>query len=347
MKAAYLTGKQKIEILETEKPKIERPIDVLIKIKSVGVCGSDRHYFIDGNIGRQVIKYPHIIGHECAGMVEEVGSAVTEVKVGDRVAVDPAIACGKCYYCIHGQQNFCLNLVFLSVPGEIEGCMKEYLVMPQENAILLDSRLSFEDGAMLEPLGICLYAVEQYGVSGGDAVAILGSGPIGLLTMQTAKACGASTAFATDRVSERVDMARRLGADYSGNPDETDVVGEIMERTAGFGVDVAFECAGEQETMDQCIEIAKKGGAIVVIGIHSPEVILNVNSEQIRRKGLTIKGIRRQVHQMEPAMRMVAAGQIDVRTMVTHRAPLERSDEIYEKIAYYKDGAVKAMINLG
>ena len=140
MKTACLTGKRKIEIIEMEKPRISDSGEVLIKIKSAGVCGSDRHYFVDGRIGFKVVQYPFPVGHECAGVIEEVGSAVKTVKPGDRVAVEPSLVCGKCHYCVRGMWNLCDELLFLGNPGQLEGCMKEYIVMPLRAGKNVDGR---------------------------------------------------------------------------------------------------------------------------------------------------------------------------------------------------------------
>jgi len=345
MKAVFQVDKARLELREIDKPRIVEPGDVLIKISAVGVCGSDRHYFIDGQIGSQIVKFPHILGHECAGVIDEIGPAVTRVKPGDRVAVEPALSCQKCYYCVRGRQNLCLNLRFLGLPDELEGCMKEFMVMPERNVHPLGPALSFEDAVMLEPLAISLYGVKICNVQGGCSIAVFGCGPMGLLTMAAAKACGASLAFATEKVPERIEMARIMGADGVWNPDETDVVAEILNSTDGLGVDMAFECAGEHETLLQSMEATTRGGTVGMVGAYSPEIMAPVNTEIMRRNALNLQHVRRQVHQAEYALRMIEAGQVDVRSMVTHRFPCEQANEAYDLVSNYRDGVVKAIIN--
>jgi len=345
MKAAYLVARRKFEIRETAKPAIENDKDVLVKLRSSGVCGSDIHNYKEGRTGSLEVKFPMILGHECSAVVEEVGKAVKKVKPGDRVGIEPAVACGGCEECLTGRQNVCKKVRFLSVPGELEGCLKEYMVMPESNVIPLPEEFTFEDAVMLEPLSICAYAVNLGEVRPGDSVAVLGSGPIGLLTLEVANACGAALSFATDIIEERVEMAFRLGAAYSYNRNEADVVGEILEATNGRGVDVAFECAGEQDVIEQGLRILRPGGRFVLLGIPAASTEYTFHTDIMRRKELTVVYVRRQVHYFERAMNLAKAGKVDLRTPVTHRFPFEKTNDAYELVSTYSDGVVKAMIN--
>ncbi len=344
MRAAYLVAKRKFEIRNISEPRIKDPTDVLLKLRCSGVCGSDIHNYAEGRTGSLEVTFPMILGHECSAVVEEVGKGVTKVKPGDRVAVEPAVTCGKCEECLTGRQNICKNVQFLSVPGELEGCLKEHMVMPETNVIPIPDQLTFEDAAVLEPLSVCAYAVKLAEIKPGDHIAVLGSGPIGLLTLEVANTSGASLSFATDIVKERVEMASRLGATYSFNPNQTDVVEEILELTHGRGVDLAFECAGEQDAVTQGLEVLRPGGRLVLLGIPGAATQYAFNTDVMRRKELTAVYVRRQVHYVERGLRLVEAGRIDVRTIVTHGFPLERTNEAYELVSTYKDGVVKAMV---
>ncbi len=345
MKAAYLVAVRKFEIRDIPKPQIENDRDVLVKLRSSGVCGSDIHNYKEGKTGSLEVKFPMILGHECSAVVQEVGSGVTTVKPGDRVAVEPAVSCGHCEQCVTGRQNLCQGVRFLSVPDELEGCLKEFMVVPELNVIPLPDDVTFEDAAMLEPLSICAYSVKLGQLQPGDSVAVLGSGPIGLLTLEVASAAGAALTFATDIVKERVEMASRLGATYAFDRNETDVVREILERTDGRGVDVVFECAGEQDVIDQGMKILRPGGRFVLIGIPPGEPRYSLHTDLWRRKELTVVYVRRQVHYVERALHLVEAGKVDVRTPVTHRFPLEKTNDAYDLVSTYKDGVVKAMVN--
>ncbi len=345
MKAAYLVAKRRFEIREVPEPKMQNDSDVLLNVRASGVCGSDLHNYKEGKTGCLEVEFPMILGHECSAVVEKVGSAVTKVKPGDRVAIEPAVSCGQCEECLKGRQNLCENIRFLSLPGDLEGCLKERMVMPETNVIPLPDDFTFEDGVMLEPLSICAHAGTLAELKPGDSVAILGSGPIGLLTLEVANVSGAVLSFATDIVKERAEMAASLGATYSFDPNETDVVREILEATDGRGVDVAFECAGEQDTVNQGLEILRPGGRFLLLGIPGGAPQYSFDTDMMRRKELTIVFVRRQVHCFEKAINLVKAARIDVRTPVTHRFPLEKTNDAYELVSTYRDGVVKAIIN--
>ncbi|NQT83956.1 alcohol dehydrogenase catalytic domain-containing protein [bacterium] len=346
MKAAYLVAREKFDIREIPEPRIENERDVLVKLCSSGVCGSDIHNYKEGRTGSLEVTFPMILGHECSAVVEKVGKAVTKVKPGDRVAIEPAVTCDRCEECLSGRQNLCKDVRFLSVPGGLEGCLKEYMVMPEANVILLPKELTFEDAVVLEPLSVCAYAVNLAQIKPGDSIAVLGSGPIGLLTLEVANTSGAALSFATDIVKERVEMALRLGATHSLNPNETDVVREILDATHGRGVDAVLECAGEQDTVNQGLEVLRAGGKFILIGIPGGATEYVLQTDIWRRKELTVVYVRRQVHYMERALNLVKAGKIDIRSLVTHRFPLEKTNDAYELVSTYKDGVVKAIINI-
>ncbi len=345
MKAAFLTGIKKFEIRDVPKPAIKNADDVLIRLKSIGVCGSDIHYYLDGKIGSQVVEFPFIIGHECSGTVEETGDEVSGVKKGERVAIDPAISCGRCEECISGRENVCKQIKFLGCPGQIEGCLKEFLIMPEKNLYPLPDGLSFEDGVMLEPLAIAVYAVMLSQLRNGETIAVLGSGPLGLLTLEAAILQGASLSFASDRVDERVDMASRFGANFSFNYNTTDVVEEILERTDGHGVDIAFECAGEQATIDQGIQILKPDGRFLLIGIPRLDKV-SFMPHLMRRKELLIQNVRRQNRTVDEAIDLAKRGKIDLKKYVTHRFTLDEVGQAYDLVSNYRGGVIKAIINL-
>jgi len=180
MKSIKLTGIGQLEMFDVPAPTINIDTDVLIKLKTVGVCGSDVHYYTTGRIGSQVVEFPFTVGHECAGVIEAVGKGVEGLKSGDRIAIDPAVSCGKCDQCKAGREHTCRKLLFLGCPGQIEGCLSEYIVMPQQCCYKIPDAMSFEEAAISEPLAIGVYAVKQSIPISGAAIGILGAGPIGL-----------------------------------------------------------------------------------------------------------------------------------------------------------------------
>jgi len=265
MKAFLLTGLRQMEMKEVPEPEIQSPHDVLIRMKAVGVCGSDIHYYLTGRIGSQVVNYPFTVGHEGAGLVEAVGSEVMRVKPGDKVAIDPAMPCGVCDQCCSGRPHTCRNLKFLGTPGQAEGCLSEYVVMPESSLFPLKPSSSFEEGAFSEPLSIGVYAVRLSRGVKGKRITILGSGPIGMSVLLSALAYGAEAVYMTDKIDERLVLAKKSGAIWTGNPDRKDVVKGILKQEP-LGTDMVFECCGQQEAMDEAVPLLKPGGKIMIIG---------------------------------------------------------------------------------
>ena len=204
----------------------------------VGVCGSDVHYYVRGKIGSQVVKYPFTVGHEGSGIVEAVGSAVTRVKPGDPIAVEPATCCHHCDQCLAGREHTCRNLTFLGCPGQVEGCLSEYIVMKEQSCFPLGDKVTLEEGALSEPLAIGVYAVKQSIPMKGVKIGILGCGPIGLSVLLPAIAQGAEKVYVTDKLDYRVELARKAGAAWGGNPLKEDVVKAVATTgTRPFGCD--------------------------------------------------------------------------------------------------------------
>ena len=345
MKSIVLTGIRKMDVIDVADPCIEQDTDVLLKIEVVGVCGSDVHYYETGRIGSQVVTFPFKVGHECTATVQAVGSAVTRVKVGEQIVVDPAISCYECDQCLSGRENTCRNLKFLGCPGQVEGCLCEYLIMPERSCYPTNGAITLEQGVLCEPFAIGVYAVQQAQMSGGGRIAILGSGPIGLSCLAAAQAEGIEAAYATDKIAERVEIAKGAGATWAGNPDNENVVEAISGQEPG-GIDVVFECAGQQETIDQAIELLRPGGKLMLIGIPREDRVSFI-IDKMRRKEITVVNVRRQNECTQAAIDLVASGKVDIDYMITHRFGLSDTKEAFDMVAGYKDGAVKALIKLG
>jgi len=344
MKAAVLTGIRQMEITDVPKPAIKNDTDVLLKIKVVGVCGSDVHYYRMGKIGSKVVQYPYLVGHECSATVEAVGKKVKHVKPGDEVAVEPAISCHKCPQCKMGRENTCLKLKFLGTPGEGNGCLCEYIVMPQENCFPTKGRFSLEQAALCEPFAIGVYVIKQSRLAQNAKIAILGSGPIGLSCLVAAKLQKAGKIYATDRRDYRVDFAKKTGATWAGNPDKCDVVKAILEREP-LGVDIVCECAGQQAAIDQAVDLLRPGGTLMLVGIPEVERV-SFAIDKIRRKEITIINDRRQNLCTEDAIGFVASGKAKIGSFATHRFELEQAKDAFDLVADYRDGVIKAMIKL-
>ncbi|MEN8203994.1 MAG: alcohol dehydrogenase catalytic domain-containing protein [Bacteroidota bacterium] len=343
MKAMKLTGIRQMEMMEVPAPGIMHDKDVLIKMKTLGVCGSDIHYYVSGKIGSQVVEYPFAVGHEGAGQVEAIGKKVTSVKPGDRIAIEPAMPCWECDQCKAGRPHTCRNLKFLGCPGQAEGSLSEYIVMPETSCVRIPDEMSYDEAAISEPLAIGVYAVKQSIPMAGARVGILGYGPIGMSVLLPALALGAKEVYVTDKIDERLNLARQSGAVLTANPDREDVVEKISTEVPGL-LDVVFECCGQQEAIDHAVELLKPGGKLMIIGI--PEFDRwTFPVDKSRHKELMIQNVRRQNEALLPALDMMAKGEINVKAMTTHRFKFEESKEAFDLVAGYMDGVMKAMID--
>jgi L-iditol 2-dehydrogenase len=306
--------------------------ETLVRVTAVGVCGSDLHWFTEGGIGDARLHHPLVLGHEFAGITPD----------GQRVAVDPAIACGKCDYCLEGNPNLCENIRFAG-HGSDDGALRDYVAWPTRLLYPLPKSLSDADGAMLEPLGVALYAVDLAGLRPGMKVGVLGCGPIGLLVVQLARISGAIQIVATDELPHRLDAARTMGASHTFQANAGLEIQEIMAVTQNRGVDVAFEVAGENEAVETAIAVSKPGGRVILAGIPAGDRT-SFTASVARRKGLTMQLVRRMKHTYPRAIRLVEKGLIDVRAVISHHFPLEKAIEAYTLAA--KREGLKIIIDL-
>ena len=343
MKAMMLTGIRQMAMRQVHEPSLVNSGDIKIRMKSVGICGSDIHYYTQGQIGSQRVIYPFTVGHEGAGEVIEIGRSVERVKPGDIVAIDPAMPCHECDQCLAGRPHTCRKLRFLGCPGQAEGCLMEFIVMPEKSCFRLTGNLNADHGSISEPLAIGVYAVKKGGAFKGLSIGILGYGPIGMSVMLAARSQSVSEIYVTDIIDERLSIATREGVVFSGNPAKENVVRNIMHKEP-LGLDVVFECCGKQEALDQAVELLKPGGKLIVVGI--PEFDLwSLSVEKTRRKEISIQFIRRQVDCVEQTLDLMKNGRIKIENMITHRFPFERTKEAFDLVADYRDGVMKAMID--
>lgn len=345
MKQVVLTGIREMEMTETSFPAIVRPNEVKIKMSTIGVCGSDIHYYAEGKIGTQVVQYPFPVGHECSGIIEEVGPEVTNVKVGDLVVVDPSVHCGHCDQCLAGRPHTCRNNKFLGCPGQLDGCLAEYIVMPDFTCFPVTGKMNPVQAALIEPLTIGVYTVKLAQIQNKAAtVGIFGAGPIGLSVLFKLIADGIEDITMIEPLEYRLNKAQEIGAKHLVNA-EFENVEDIVKSQHELLLDVAFEASGTQEAVTNAVKILKPGGKLVLVGI-PPAAQYTFNMDLMRRKELTVINVRRQNHCVEEAIELVISGKIDVEKMVTHHFTLEETPEAFEIVEGYKDGAIKAMINL-
>jgi L-iditol 2-dehydrogenase len=343
MRAMVLTGIRQMEMQNLPMPEIKNRTDVLIKMKVVGVCGSDVHYYTTGKIGSQIVQYPFPVGHEGAGEVISIGAEVTTVKPGDRIAIEPAMPCGECDQCKAGRPHTCRKLRFLGCPGQANGCLSEYIVMPENSCFPISDTMTYTEAAISEPLAIGVYAVNQSIPMEGANIGILGFGPIGMSVLLPAIAKGAQKIYVTDLVDQRLNIAKACGATWIGNPLKMDIFTEIKDKEPLL-LDVVFECCGKQEAMDQAVELLKPGGKLMVIGI--PEFDRwSFSVDLLRRKEICIQSIRRQNHSVEEALELMEKKLLNVEKMPTHRFGFAQTKAAFDLVTNYGDGVMKAMID--
>jgi L-iditol 2-dehydrogenase len=294
----------------------------LIEITAVGLCGSDLHWYEEGGIGDARITYPIVGGHEVAGIVR--GGDLD----GVRVAVDPAVPCHHCDLCVAGHPNLCRNLVFAG-HSTCDGGFQRFLAWPTARLHPLPDTLSDADGAMLEPLGVAVHAIDLGHVRLGASVAVLGCGPIGQLMIQVARAAGAARVLAADPLPHRREAALTRGADGVLDPADPSYYQRLNDFTVGLGVDVAFEIAGTDSAIDAAVEVVRPGGRVVLGGIPSAETSA-FPASAARRKGLTFSLVRRMKEVYPRATALVTGGLVDVRDLVSHRYPLTEVATAFE-----------------
>lgn len=344
MRACRIYGTRDLRFETALRPEPESG-EVLLQVASVGVCGSDVHYYLEGRIGSQVIDSPLIMGHEFSARVIELGAGVTGLTPGQLVAVEPGVSCGHCEMCQQGHPNLCCNILFCGCPSPpFQGALADYVVMPAHNCFPLPDSMNATVGALLEPLGIAIHAVDLAHLRPGSTVAVLGAGPIGLLTASVARVAGATEVYMSEPLADRRSAA--LGfANYVVDPGGGNAAAEILRLTGGRGVDVAFEAAGAPEAPQQAATVTRPGGTVIIIGI-PPDDTMTVSASTVRGKGLTIKVVRRMKHTYPRAIRLVERGIIDLAPIATHHFPLERTPEAFELVAGKSDGVLKAVIDV-
>lgn len=334
MQAAELVGAGHFQIVDLPVPQ-PGPGEVLLKVTAVGLCGSDLHSYRDGNIGGIPIPNGYILGHEFAGEVVALGEGVTNRYVGQRLAVDPAVPCEHCEFCHMGHPNLCANLIFVGTPP-YDGALREFMTHPARATDPIPDSLSAVEGALLEPLGVALHALDLAKIVMGETVAILGCGSIGLMMLQLAKMAGASRILAIDKLDYRLEMAERLGA--------TEAVQIIEGQTPDIeSVQVVLEATGSGQAMTYAVDLARPGGRVIYVGIpDTNEVVFRASTA--RRKGLTLKLSRRMKYMYHRTIPLVESKKVDLLSMVTHRFPLAETAQAFNVFSNRLDCSIKVAV---
>ena len=342
-RTAYMTARRKIEIRNEEMPS-PGPDEVLVKLEYIGICGSDIHYYEHGKIGDFVVEGDFILGHECAGTIQQVGSNVHHLQVGDRVALEPGATCGQCEYCKSGRYNLCPDVKFLATPPH-HGCLSEYIAYPANMAFKLPDQVSTREGALIEPLAVGLHAAGQGKVKLGDTVVILGTGAIGLMTILACKAFGATEIIAVDIIDKRLEFASKLGATHVINAMRDDVQDQVARLTGGKGARVVFETAGSEKTVQVTPYLVERGGTIVLVGLAAKDII-PYNFMQIMWKEANIESVFRYRNLFPVAIEAIADGKIAVSDMITHEFDFVDTGRAFDFVIDNKQDVVKAVIKV-
>lgn len=319
MREARLYGVGDIRLSRGERP-VAGPGESLVRVSAVGLCGSDLHWFAEGGIGDATLRRPLVLGHEIGGVVE--GGTLD----GQRVAIDPAVPCGRCDRCREGDANLCPTVRFAGHGGQ-DGGLREYVAWPTHLLYPVPSSFSETAAAMLEPLGVALHAFDLGHARLGHSVAVVGCGPIGLMLLQVARAAGCAPVIAVEPLEHRRLAAAALGADIVINP-PADLPGALGSAGRPGGVDVAFEMAGTDEAVGISMELARPGARVVLGGIPERDST-TFTASLARRKGLTIAMVRRMREVYPRAIHLVERGVVDIDSVVTHRFSLDESPHAF------------------
>jgi len=334
--AMYLEKPGKIIPRKIDMPEIKKD-EVLVKIKAVGVCGSDVHYYDKGKIGSFIVKRPLILGHECSGEIVEVGEEVKNLQIGDKVALEPGIPCRRCIYCKTGRYNLCPEIKFMATPP-VNGAFVEYVAHPADFVFKLPENVSYEEATLFEPLAVGLYSVVRAKVGFGGKILILGAGPIGLSTLQAAINIGGGRITVADIYDFRLEKAKELGADELINPRQTNVLDKL-----GSSFDYVFETAGSVVTTQQTVKLAKNGGKVILVGLPAQEEI-EFNTNQIITKELDVLGIFRYANMYPKAIRLAEKGQVNLKTVISKKFSFPKTEEALKFARDNKESSIKTVV---
>ena len=342
MKALLLKEYMQLEVTEVPEPELG-PEDLLVRVRACGICGSDIHG-LDGSTGRRIP--PLVMGHEAAGVVEKVGSAVTKWKIGDRITFDSMISCGKCHFCRAGKTNLCDSRMVLGVScGDYRrhGAFAEFVAVPQHICYALPDELSFEHAALIEAVSVAVHAVEVTPVHLGDTAVVVGAGMIGLLTIQAAKNAGCTTVYAVDLDDSKLEMAKKLGAAEGFNPKNCDPAAEIIKRTGGRGADIALEAVGATEPVKTAIASVRKGGTVTLIGNVTPKIELNLQSVVTRE--IRLQGTCGSNGEYPACIDLLVKGLIKVDEIISERVSLEDAAKAFQRLYNHEPNLMKVIVN--
>jgi L-iditol 2-dehydrogenase len=339
MRAAELIEPRTFRFTEMSIPG-PGPGEIQVKVEAVGVCGSDLHAYSEGAVGSTPNVYPMVLGHEPSGTIVEVGSGVTGLAVGDRGALEPALYCYHCEFCLTGHHNVCANIRFLSNPNH-PGFFRERVNLPASNFAPIPADMSFQAATLAEPLAIALHSLNLASISTDEHVAVIGAGPIGLMTTAALRAANVGRIWAIEPLQHRRELALQLGAHAALEPETA--LQELLRDTGSRGVDCAIDCAAGQHTTDQAVHMTRNAGRVALTGIHSTAFV-SLDGSAMRRKELTIFNVRRSNHENGEALDLLRTHPDWFEPVLTHERPLDRIDGAFAIASQYLDGVGKMIV---
>ena len=316
------------------------PGEVQVRIGAVGVCGSDLHAYAEGAVGSTPNVYPMVLGHEPAGTIVKTGAGITGLAAGDRGALEPALYCYHCEFCLSGRHNVCANLRFLSSPP-LPGFFRELINLPVVNFRPTPTGMSLDEATLAEPLAVAMHSLHLASIRPGETVAVIGAGPIGLLTIAALRATKAGRIWAVEPLAHRRELAREIGAAFALQPEEA--VEEILSATGRRGVDCAIDCAAGEHTTGQAVQLTRNAGRVALTGIHTIPLV-SLDASEMRRKEVTIFNVRRSNHETQEALELLQAHPEWFAPLLTHTREIARIDEAFAIASQYRDGVGKMIV---
>jgi 2-desacetyl-2-hydroxyethyl bacteriochlorophyllide A dehydrogenase len=336
---AFVTAPGRIEYRDRKLRGLQSN-EVLVKVKAASICGGDLHIF-KGKHPAALLPVP--IGHEVAGEVVKVGRNVSKVREGDRVVIEPVIVCGKCYFCRRGEYGLCTNISFQYRAGQ--GGVTPFFIADEDWIHQLPRNVSFDEGALIEPLAVAVHAVRRGEIHFGQTAAIFGAGPIGLLVLMLTKLAGAGEIFVVDVKDFRLEKAAQLGASDAINSSRRDSVQHVLKRTGQLGVDRAFEAVGIEKTLVESLKVLKKGGTSVVVGLFEEQDI-RIPANIFVQKEITLRGSQGYCWDFQTALKLVEGGTLKLEEIITHTLPVSELQKAFELLMDPNSKAIKVVIRM-
>lgn len=338
MKAASLFGIGDLRIVDRDVPEISEN-EILIRVGACGICGTDLHFYK----GEWKVKTPLILGHEFSGIVTEVGSKVKDIRVGDHVVAEPNILCGKCKYCrMSGRNFFCENIQTIGVT--VDGALAEYVKAPAQNIYRIPYEMPLEEAALIEPLACIIRGFDNLGIPLGSSVAIVGTGPIGLLMIQVVKHYGASKVFAIDIAEDRLKLAHELGATLVVNPMQQDSEKAIRDATNGLGADISIECVGSSSAIEAAFRLIRRGGRLLIFGVAPEQDVWHVKPFELYDKEASIFASYRSPYTFQRAVELASSGSLRLKPIISHIHSLEETPNVFKELAEKRKKAIKVIV---